>query len=85
MLLHLLPFSRTAVIQSGSFEIPDFGILGASGVLAGWDLNQSKAHPRLHLNTNFLRLPPFGRNLKASLQEPQFWGWGVRGELGIVS
>ena len=65
---------RLAVIISGSFEIP---ILGGRGVFAGWDLHQSKAHPRF-TNTSqdkvLLYLPPFQFQVMASQFDPASFG-----------
>ena len=58
-------------------------ILGFRGVLAGWDLHQSKAHRGLPNTSQYnvlLYLPPFGRNYNVKLCPlPQFdpiWGLG---------
>ena len=59
---------RLAVIYRGVLNSP---ILGVTVVLAGWDLHQSKTHPRLPSPCQYkvlLYLPPFG--LKSNVN---FW------------
>ena len=60
-------YYRLAVIKRGLFEIQ---ILGVGGVLACWDVYQSKAHPRLPNISQckvLLYLPPFGWNFNVKL------------------
>ena len=68
VLLHLRPFGRNL---KGKLWDPQ--CLRVTGVLAGLDLQQSKAHPRLHNTGQYkvsLYLSPFGRNSNAKLWPP---------------
>ena len=54
-----------------------FPILGVGGVLGGWDLYQSKVHPRLRTTSQYkvlLYAPPFCGNFKGEFGIPNSGG-----------